>query len=520
MLSTAKILLKQRKTLFFLGSIIYLIVLTGCVAKKTSTGSYQSAQVYTQPLYSRIIEKSMKYEGIARNPLIVIHGFFGSKLKETKNDKFIWGDFDSTNAMQWYSNKYPKKISFPMEYGKKLNEIESNAYPVSILDIMEVNLLGFKFRFNAYNNCLNIMEKNGYVIEGKPLPKDKNFYSLFVFAYDWRMDLVENAKKLHKFILSKKAYLQKEYEELYGIKDYDVQFDLLAHSMGGLLARYYLRYGDQELGDNDVTFPIFDWRGSKNIDKVIIVGTPNAGYLEAFMELVNGLTIGHGIKLFPAAVTGTFPSYYQMLPLLSTRSILYKDDLQGLPVDIFDPEVWIKYKLGLANPEQDEILKVLLPNVKTKEERYKIAIDHLKKCLTRAKAFIKLLYIHKQPPDDVALYLFFGDAVKTARTAVLDRDTGNVEITEYDAGDGIVLTSSALMDEREGRKWQPIFLSPIVWHSVFPLMAAHMGITECYPFADNVTYCLLVSPTDQQQRRLRYYRPFIEKMTYNQAKEE
>ncbi len=518
MSSIKQILLKKRKVYFFIIYIVFLATISGCVAKKTSTGSYQSAQVYTQPLYSRIIEKSMEYEGVARNPLIVIHGFFGAKLKETKNDKFIWGDFDSSSAMQWYSNQYPQKISFPMKYGEKLNKIKSNAYPVSILDIMEVNLLGFKFRFNAYNNCLNIMEKNGYVIEGKPLPKNKNFYSLFVFAYDWRMDLVENAKKLHKFILSKKAYLQKKYEELYGIKNYDVQFDLLAHSMGGLLARYYLRYGNQELDDKG-TFPVFDWRGSKNVDKVLIVGTPNAGYLNAFMELVNGLQIGPGIKLFPAAVTGTFPSYYQMLPLLSTRSVLYKDDLGGLPVDIFDPEVWIKYKLGLANPNQDEILKLLLPNVKTKEERYKIAIDHLKKCLTRARAFMKLLYVHKQPPSDVAFYLFFGDAVKTARTAVLDKNTGKVEIIDYDAGDGIVLTSSALMDEREGRKWQPIFLSPIVWHSVFPLMAAHMGITECYPFADNATYCLLVSPTDQQQKRVKYYRPFIEKIIYGQSKE-
>ncbi len=38
-------------------------------------------------------------------------------------------------------------------------------------------------------------------------------------------------------ILKQRKYLQKEYEKLYGIKDYDVQFDIVAHSMGGLLSR-------------------------------------------------------------------------------------------------------------------------------------------------------------------------------------------------------------------------------------------------------------------------------------------
>ena len=42
-------------------------------------------------------------------------------------------------------------------------------------------------------------------------------------------------------LLKRKKYVQLEIEKRFGIKEYDVKFDIVAHSMGGLAARYYLR---------------------------------------------------------------------------------------------------------------------------------------------------------------------------------------------------------------------------------------------------------------------------------------
>ena len=290
-------------------------------------------------------------------------------------------------------------------------------------------------------------------------------------------------------MLEKRAYLQKKYEELYGVKEYGVQFDVGAHSMGGLLVRYYLRYGDQNL-PYDGSMPIFDWRGSKYLEKVIIIGTPNAGYLDTVYELLKGYSPGTGVAAYPPAVIGTWPTYYQMLPLLYTRSVLYEDNVDGPSVDIFDPAIWIKYRWGLANPDQDEYLKIILPEVNSVEKRRKIALDHLTKCLNRAKQFTAALKIYKAPPDDVMLILFFGDAVKTRRTAMVDRNTGEIKFTGYDSGDGIVCTTSALFDLRAGQKWSPKFKSPIFWHSVVPFLSAHMGLTQGAVFADHIAYCL------------------------------
>ena len=91
----------------------------------------------------------------------------------------------------------------------------------------------------------------------------------------------------------------------------------------------------------DGSLPVFDWRGTRYANKVIIIGTPNAGYLDAFYELLKGYTPVPEVDAYPPAVTGTWATYYQMLPILNTRSVLYKDNIPDSYVDIFDPSVWI-----------------------------------------------------------------------------------------------------------------------------------------------------------------------------------
>jgi hypothetical protein len=59
--------------------------------------------------------------------------------------------------------------------------------------------------------------------------------------------------------------------------------------MGGLLLRYYLRYGVQALPD-DGSLPPVTWAGAADLEKAVLVATPNAGSVEAFQELSQGRT--------------------------------------------------------------------------------------------------------------------------------------------------------------------------------------------------------------------------------------
>ena len=476
--------------------IIISIILTSC----SSIGSYQSGEVLNKSLSGKLMQKCSEYEGQFRNPVIVIHGFLGSKLKNKVTGKEVWGEISTWDTITGLDNQQIYDLACKMSKGRKLTELDETVDPYSFLESVKIQLFGISIHVNAYEDLLSILRQSGYTQYGKPLPKGKKFYTLFPFYYDWRRDLAYNAAKLHEYILNKRKYLQSEYEKLYGIKNYDVQFDIVSHSMGGLLSRYYLRYGDKDL-PSDGSQPSITWKGSEFIDKLLIVGTPNAGYLDTCLELINGLQVAPGTPTYPPAVIGTFATYYQMMPVYGFRSVLYEDDPNGPEVDIFDPNVWIKLNWGLANPDQDEILQILLPDIKSSAKRRKIALDHLTKCLNRARQFTTAMQEKAIPPDDVAMFLFAGDAVKTRRTALVNRNTGEIKVTEYAPGDGKVLTSSARFDLREDGYWTPFIRSPISWRGTFLLSAAHMGITKSNVFNSNASFCLLVTPSVKQDKK-------------------
>ena len=475
----------------------------------TTVSSYQSHKQFKSSLFSNSEQESMNYEGFARNPVVVIHGFLGSKLIDPESGNYIWGDFREMDLIRGFSENQLKRLAHPMEYQTPLSKIKDNLISVDMLTKYNIRVLGFNFEREAYFKMINILESAGYVDDGKPLPKEKKFHSLFKFFYDWRRDISENAANLDEFIKVKRKYLQKKYKEIYGIDDFDIQFDIVAHSQGGLITRYYLRYGNQTL-PNDYSLPKLTWEGKKYTDKIIFVGCPNGGYLDSLIELVNGLKIINHGPILPPAIIGTFPSYYQMMPVHRCMCFSYNTKKNNY-VDIYDPKTWIKLKWGLANPNNHKVLDILLPNVSSRSMKRKIAVDHLTKCLRRSKQFYESIRIYDTDSNKVTTsYLFLGNAVPTSRRAEVDRKTGSIKITEMGAGDGKVLVSSALMDEREIDGWEPFLRSPVEWHTVIQLEAAHMGITDSPIFADNIIYCLLMSPSKKHRERREYLNKLLE----------
>ncbi len=99
-----------------------------------------------------------------------------------------------------------------------------------------------------------------------------------------------------------------------------------------------------------------------------------------------------------------------------------------------------------------------------------------------------------RPPDGTSLYLAAGDAGSTARVLAVDRQTGGREVISYEPGDGSVLRSSALMDERVGSAWSPKLRSPIDWTDVMFLFSGHLGMAKDPRFSDNIVYLLLEHP--------------------------
>ncbi|MCZ6554655.1 MAG: hypothetical protein O6759_00890 [Candidatus Dadabacteria bacterium] len=443
-------------------------------------------------LYTRAARRSHDHG----NAVIVIPGILGSKLRDSESGQLVWGAFEKSTADP-ETPEGARLVAIPMKEGVPLKELKDNVYSDGALDKIKISLFGLPIELNAYVNILSTLGAGGYLDESIASNRLNNIdygndhFTCFQFAYDWRLDNVENAKRLDDFIESKRAYILEEYKKR-GIEKDDVKFDIVAHSMGGLVTRYFLRYGKNDLPE-DGSIPEVTWDGAEHVGKVIIIGTPNAGAVGALENLFKGRDFGLLLPKFEPAIIGTMPSLYQQLPRSRHRAIL---DQNRNEVDILDPEVWIENGWGLADPNQEHVLEWLLPDISDPNERREIAIDHLRKSLKRAKQFQEAIDQPANPPENLKLYLIAGDAILTGSGVTVDSSKEHYKITDYQPGDGTVTRSSALMDEREGGIWTPYLKSPIKWSNVMFLFSDHLGLTKDPSFSDNVLYILLEQPVE------------------------
>jgi len=163
--------------------------------------------------------------------------------------------------------------------------------------IQDTHLIPGFWKIDGYTRTARLITDNFDVTPGDiyndPDDKAANFYQ---FPYDWRRDNRANARILKKLIDKR----LKCWREKSGAPDAKVI--LMAHSMGGLVSRYYLEV-------------LEGWQDSRAL---FTFGTPYRGSLNAVNFLANGYK-----KLFLdlTEVMRSLTSIYQLLPIYKVINI-------------------------------------------------------------------------------------------------------------------------------------------------------------------------------------------------------
>jgi len=281
------------------------------------------------------LDQPIKVEGDAvQPPVVIIPGLFGSRLINARSGEEQWpgGAFDV--AFSEY-----QAIEMPVDGTTVLPDaLPGNLVAGGIAE----SALGRDF----YGQIIKtLVHYGGYERAdiGKPAstPNERRVY---VFDYDWRQDNVTTVRALARFLEAIRAD--------YG--DPALKFDVVAHSMGGLIARYFLRYGTEDvLIANHLKVT---WAGATWFNKVILLGTPNLGSLSAIEGFVRGQKVG--FSRIPEEVVATIPSTYQLFP---HRIVNWLIDSSGQPIDAdpFDIATWQKYQWNIFDPVvRDRVINI------------------------------------------------------------------------------------------------------------------------------------------------------------------
>ena len=339
-----------------------------------------------------VLALSLSFFAQDRNPLILIPGMTGSELRHK-----------DTGDKVWFKTFKSKSEDLRLPVMADPTKTHDNLIATDALRTVKVALFPV---YDVYGDFIDAMERRGgYHEENWDAPTENGWKdSLYVFAYDWRLDNIGNAQLLIKKVEALREKLKRP----------DLKFDIVAHSMGGLISRYAAMYGDADLPAGHAK-PHPTWAGAKYFDKIILLGTPNEGSALALNALVNGYSIGNVRVDLPFVqesskfLVFTIPAAYELLPAPGTLKA-YDEKLRPVHIDIFDTKTWAKYGW---NPIDDKEFAAEF----NADER-KAAPAYFAAMLERARRWHEALAAADGETQSVSMYLI-GSECRTALDSIV-----------------------------------------------------------------------------------------------------
>ncbi|CCE00528.1 hypothetical protein [Bradyrhizobium sp. STM 3809] len=208
--------------------------------------------------------------------VVLIPGIMGSAIE--KNGVPIWdASLAAGGRLLWTLGKSLDALALSSDSDTGADAKATRLMP-------DVHMIPFFWKIDGYSALSKYIQSTLNLTMGE---------DYFEFAYDWRLDNRISARRLQQAASGWLEQRRKQYP--------DARLVVVGHSMGGLVARYFI----EVLGG---------WRDTR---RLITLGTPHRGSVKALDALCNGLQkhIGSVTLLNLSSLIETFPSAYQLLPI-------------------------------------------------------------------------------------------------------------------------------------------------------------------------------------------------------------
>lgn len=448
---------------------LMIISVTGCGLRKEEGPDLarlymQSADVTDQP------------------PVVFIHGVLGSKLRDKETKKELW----MGSAWRIFTSSYDDLALTIDPETLAVTSDKVEAYAIS------ESAIGQDF----YGKIIRtIRDYGGYKLKqiGEPVnPREKNYY---VFFYDWRQDNVKTSAELTKFI----DQIREDYN------DQNLKVDIVTHSMGGLIARYYIRYGAQDVVETNDFDQLITMYGGQRVRRIIMLGTPNLGSVRVLKIFIQGLKTG--LREINTETMVTMPSLFQLFPHPLNNWIV---NIKGeeLKRDLFDVDTWRRFQWSIFNPKIKQRIIDSKPTIEEGEDHWRVYEAHFEKQLERARRFVWSLTV-PLPAEHPRLLVFGGTCNLTPARILVEEIEGEsiirtdpkavknpIDGIDYNSlllepGDGAVTKSSLIARntlDPNVKRHKYIFF-PL--KQAFFLCEKHNKLTSNKNFQDNLLHSLL-----------------------------
>lgn len=359
------------------------VLLAGC----SPTGYAPGTELYRE-----------RSDGPASHPVVVIPGTFGSRLNDGTTGRNVWPDSMWTSWM----GANPEALELPLDHRPgdgppddlRPGRLQENGLNRHFYERLTETLTGpggyecdYPERISGSTDCV-------------------------LFTWDWRRDPIAAVRRLDGVI-----------ERLLRVRERrGLTVDLVAHSAGGLLARYYLRYGGRDVLDDLPSPP--PMRGATRVRKTLLIAPPNFGSAQALKRALEGQPIG-----FDTILPETFLRIPGLYPLLPQAGHPWAIDSRGRTkaIDLYDTNTWKQRGWSIYDP-------TVRRRVRSRFEDPREGRKHLARMeafmavyLRRTKRFHRSL-VEPVSSGDVSYALFGGGCRATPDRALIERVDGRYRI--------------------------------------------------------------------------------------------